>query len=184
MTNLIIVMTDVIRPPVSDTETFDHAYTNILETPEIKAVESIFKSKTPEESFRAALTLAAAFTQINENSRKNNLVFRQINAKLDRLQLLSEKIDTLNEQLSEITERLDAIEAAAPREHNSPELSERDMEVLDYVKSNKRVCAEDLQEKFEYKGRNAASARLHKLFRENKLEKVYSGRKVYYQIKE
>jgi len=45
------------------------------------------------------------------------------------------------------------------------------------------VCADDIQQEFKYKGRNAASARLSKLFGRSILEKEYVGRKVFYKLK-
>jgi len=37
-----------------------------------------------------------------------------------------------------------------------------------------------VQKKFGYSGKNAASARLHKLFAANKLLKTHAGKTVYY----
>jgi len=105
---------------------------------------------------------------IAEERKNTNLVVRQLNAKIDSL--LS-KIETFEKQQK----------TEAPT--ITPSMSERDIEVLNYVGKHTRICAEDLQKVFRYKGKNAASARLSKLFHEGRLEKEYAGRTVYYKVK-
>ncbi|RLI91096.1 MAG: hypothetical protein DRO89_04675 [Candidatus Altiarchaeales archaeon] len=120
------------------------------------------------------VSIATMLYTLVEERKSSNLVIRDINA----------KFDSILEKLKEISTRLNELESRSGTpsvEHATFELSDRDREILDYVTKNKRVCADDIQEKFKYRGRNAASARLSKLFREGLLEKVYVGRKVYYQ---
>jgi len=122
------------------------------------------------------VAIATMLYTLVEERKSGNLVIRDINA----------KFDSILEKLKEISIRLNELESRSDiplMEHATFELSDRDKEILDYVTKNERVCADDIQEKFEYRGRNAASARLSKLFRERLLEKVYVGRKVYYQRK-
>ncbi|HDH41389.1 MAG TPA: hypothetical protein ENG12_03170 [Candidatus Altiarchaeales archaeon] len=120
------------------------------------------------------VSIATMLYTLVEERKSSNLVIRDINAKFDSI---LEKLKEISTRLNELESRL----VTPSTEHATFELSDRDREILDYVTKNKRVCADDIQEKFKYRGRNAASARLSKLFRERLLEKVYVGRKVYYQ---
>jgi len=113
---------------------------------------------------------------IAEEKKSNNLIVRDINAKFDNM---AEKLDKIYEKLSVLVEQGILQSGELP----SVAISERDEEILNFVKSNGKACADDVQRKFEYRGRNAASARLSRLFKDNLLEKVYHGRKVYYVAK-
>ena len=104
-----------------------------------------------------------------EEKRKDNLIMRELNAKID---LLVNKINQLEQH-----------QTTAPQPAAAPGMSDRDIEVLNFVKSHGKASAEDLQRKFKYKGKNAASARLSKLFHDGRLEKEYAGRTVYYKAK-
>jgi hypothetical protein len=106
--------------------------------------------------------------QIAEERKSTNLIVKELNAKIDGLM---SKISQLEEA------------KAQPQVPQSSGLSDRDLEVLEYVKKGGRICADTLREKFNYKGKNAASARLSKLFHEGMLEKEYAGRTVYYKIR-
>lgn len=120
------------------------------------------------------MAVGAMLYSIAQEKKSSNLVIRDINAKFDQMV----------QKLSEISEKLTAIQDNSSKsELHEIELSERDREVFNFIKDNDRVCADDVQEEFKYKGRNAASARLSKLFKENKVRKIYVGRKVYYAIK-
>ncbi len=54
---------------------------------------------------------------------------------------------------------------------------------MSLVKTQKRVTASDVQKKLNYKGTNAASARLNNLFKQGLLDKKQVGRKVFFVIK-
>lgn len=113
---------------------------------------------------------------IKEKEHSTNLIVKSIDGKFDnimaRLEHLEHKISELNKASKPGIKKLQDIG-----------LSDRDQEVLDFVALKKRACAKDLQKRFKYKGSNAASARLSKLFKEGMLEKIYIGRSVYYTIK-
>jgi len=113
------------------------------------------------------LALSAMLYSVAEERKNTNLIVRNLNSKMD---MLLKEIEVLKKQAPAT-----AAQTAA--------LSDRDNEVLEFVKRQGRTCADTLQEKFKYKGKNAASARLSKLFHEGILEKEYSGRKVYYVAK-
>ncbi|MFH0860594.1 MAG: hypothetical protein V1921_05290 [Candidatus Altiarchaeota archaeon] len=120
------------------------------------------------------MAVGAMLYSIAQEKKSSNLVIRDINAKFDQM---IQKLEEISEKIGKISDTFSKSDA------NDVELSERDQEVLDFIKESERVCADDVQGKFQYRGRNAASARLSKLFKEQKVKKIYVGRKVYYTIK-
>lgn len=58
-------------------------------------------------------------------------------------------------------------------------LSETDQQIILLAKKNGKICAEDVQKKLDYKGKNGASARLNRLYMIGLLKKQ-PGRVVYY----
>jgi len=119
------------------------------------------------------VAIGAMLYSIAEEKRSGNLVLKDLNA----------KFDSILQQLQTISDRLAKISEAPAEVKPNTNISERDEEVLAYVREKGRVCADSMQDNFKYKGRNAASARLSKLFKDGLLEKVYVGRKVYYTVK-
>jgi predicted HTH transcriptional regulator len=124
-----------------------------------------------------SIAIGSMLYTIAEEKKNNNLVVKDINAKFDQMMTILERIAN---RLEEIAERSGPSESGRP---DNIDISNRDGEILEFVKSHKRVCADDVQNHFKYKGRNAASARLNKLFRDNIVEKVYAGRNVYYTLR-
>ena len=124
-----------------------------------------------------SIAIGTMLYTIAEEKKSSNLIIREINGKFDNLM---EKIEKISTQLAELNQLL---RKSKKVEKETFMLSERDKEILDFIEERKIVCADDIKKKFNYKGRNAASARLSKLFKDNLLEKEYVGRKVYYRLK-
>jgi len=99
--------------------------------------------------------------------------------------LLEERENT-NRLLKNLLQRLDAIEAkmgAAPEMQlgaGEPLLPEIDEQIMDFVREHKKVTAEEVRAKFNYRGKNAASARLNRLCDMNLLQKMQVGKKVFF----
>ncbi|MEM3820508.1 MAG: hypothetical protein QXM58_02105 [Candidatus Micrarchaeaceae archaeon] len=99
-------------------------------------------------------------------------------------------LNTLTEQIRSIEERLGsgnveevpttANVQGAPQSREIP-LSEVDTNVLLFVQSKGMVCADDLKEAMHYKGKNAACARLNRLYQKGIIERFQLGHKVYYK---
>ena len=81
-----------------------------------------------------------------------------------------------NAILKRILEKLEEIQI----HKDTHALSDFDERILKFVKENKKVCAEDVQKAFHYKGTNGASAKLNSLHKRGFLEKVRAGKKVYF----
>lgn len=63
-------------------------------------------------------------------------------------------------------------------------ISELDAQIMQIIQlhSNGMACADDIKKQMSYKGRNAASARLNKLYKMGLLERYQLGHKVYYKF--
>jgi predicted HTH transcriptional regulator len=96
---------------------------------------------------------------------------------------LIEERENTNRLLKTLIARLEAIEKKL--EGEGPEemiLSETDEAIVQFVKESGKATAEDVQKRFNYKGKNAASQRLNKLYESGLLRKKQAGKKVYYFI--
>jgi len=143
-------------------------------------------SKTKSfNSQKYSLNLADQMTDLTEATEKykavaeNPVVFAQIfmglKAAMDNFNML---LFDIGKKLDSLSDQIEGIELQ--KSHETVMLSKKDQEILDYVATRVKVTAEELQKQFDYKGKNAASARLHKLFAVGALEKSQAGRTVYY----
>jgi predicted HTH transcriptional regulator len=114
------------------------------------------------------------YKAIADNPLTFSQIFLGLKAAMDNFNSL---LIDLNKRLVEIESKIDEIESTS---HDSVALSKKDQEILDYVTTKDKVTAEELQKEFKYKGKHAASARLHKLFTMGALHKTHAGRTVYY----
>lgn len=95
--------------------------------------------------------------------------------------LLEERENT-NRLLKNILLKLEALEHASytqmPAEE--PLLPEIDEQIVGFVKQSGKVTSEEVRSKFNYKGKNAASARLNRLCNMGILQKRQVGKKVFF----
>lgn len=99
-----------------------------------------------------------------------------------------------NRMLASITDKLikfeKQIEAPAEEaaysymQNREVPLSKLDSDILNFIQSqpNSMTCADNVKEVMHYKGRNAACARLNKLYKEGLLDRLQLGHKVYYKF--
>lgn len=106
------------------------------------------------------------FSLKDERERSNNMIATVIR----KIEALEMKVEALEQKLKE-------------KENSKNLLGEVDSDLLKYVRKKRRVCAVEVQKRFNYKGRNAASSRLHKLYSMGYLDKKQVGRRVYYFAK-
>jgi predicted HTH transcriptional regulator len=97
--------------------------------------------------------------------------------------LLEERENT-NRLLKNILQKLETMEARAgaiPQAGSAePLLPEIDEQILRFVKESGRATAEEVRARFNYRGKNAASARLNRLCDMGLLGKQQVGKKVYF----
>ncbi len=115
------------------------------------------------------------YKAVAENPFMFSQIFLGLKAAIDNFNSL---LLDLNKRLSKIESQMSDIESR--KTHDTVALSKKDQEVLKFVKSREKVSAGDLQKEFDYKGKHAASARLNKLFARGVVDKIHSGRTVYY----
>ena len=102
--------------------------------------------------------------------------------------LLKTLIEKLDAKFSEVDSRLARIEkqSAAPMAAAGQEevlLPSVDEEILKFVREKRHASAEEVRKKFGYKGKNAASARLSRMYDLGLLDKKQVGRAVLYCAK-
>jgi DNA polymerase I-like protein with 3'-5' exonuclease and polymerase domains len=114
------------------------------------------------EKFKDPYVIGAMIHRLVEERKLTNTMLRDIHKKMNKLVALMEEkgIDT-NEAL----------------------LAEQDEKILEFVRKKGKACAEDVQAKFKYKGKNAASARMNALEKQGFLKKARAGRKVYFRTR-
>ena len=132
----------------------------------------------------------------NDNSQIREELKRDIQKNLEKFKdpvvlgelvyrLLEERENT-NRILKNLLAKIESLEMkfsngiTAAQEHESLLLPEIDEEILQFVKNQQKAIAEDVRVKFNYKGTNAASARLNRLFELGLLEKKQVGKKVFF----
>lgn len=100
--------------------------------------------------------------------------------------LLKTLIERLDAKFADVDSRLAAIESGARFPFGEEEvlLPSVDEEILKFVKEKRHVSAEEVRRRFGYKGKNAASSRLNRMFELGLLAKRQVGRAVLYSAKQ
>jgi predicted HTH transcriptional regulator len=134
----------------------------------------------------AALT-ALLLKLVNEKER-NAQILERIQNTLGELNERLKKLETILDAPTSTTFRSPT--STTPKVQQKKEemdrlqLSSQDRKILEIVREKGKICAFELQKIMKYRGRNAASARLNKLYREGFLEKKVQGRQIYFFLKE
>ena len=127
-----------------------------------------------------------AFTkEIRSDLEQNIERFRDPVVLGEMVYRLLEERENTNRLLRNILQKLEQLEAKMAGgmpmvAEEAPLLPEIDDQILRFVKESGKVTAEDVRVKFNYRGKNAASARLNRLFELNLLHKQQVGKKVFF----
>ncbi|MDE1824036.1 MAG: hypothetical protein KGI00_02220 [Candidatus Micrarchaeota archaeon] len=113
-------------------------------------------------------------TIIEEREKTN----RMLTGIMDKVRVLEHKINSVKEIPQEY---------AAQRAYNSEgreemPLSGIDVKIIGFVQTKDLVCADDVKSFMNYKGKNAACARLNMLCKYGFLNRYQMGHKVYYRF--
>lgn len=128
-----------------------------------KEYESLlFDVKYDKEQFKDNATIGLLLYRLAKEREASNRMFKEV---ADRL----EKIARLLENRPEHKEVTNII-------------SDIDQKILAHIQRNGKVDAEDIQSIFQYRGKNAASARLNDLYEKGLLKKGRAGKKVFYWV--
>jgi len=135
--------------------------------------DNYYKSSAQGSDFRSQLK-----SDLEENMKKFNdpIVIGEL------LYKLLEERENTNRILKNILAKLEKLETSAAPIKAAEEviLPSRDEEILGFLKETGKATAEDVRARFRYKGKNAACARLNKLFELELVEKRQVGKKVFY----
>lgn len=143
---------------------------------EMSSINTNLKS-VAEEKVKADATSSNMFAlvkyMIDENKRTTLILSGIVNS-LSRLEgELSSEVPQGEQQY--------APQSTMPQPRGTIPLSRLDAEIMQQVQRMDIACSEDIQKRMNYKGRNAASARLNKLYKQGLLERYQLGHKVYYK---
>ena len=122
------------------------------------------------EKFKDPYVVGAMIHRLVEERKLSNALFKSIDGKLTELVEVSRQM------------RDDIRSGKAPAKGVEVFLSDVDSHIMAYVKQKGRVCAEEVQKKFEYRGKNAASARLNQLAKDGLVKKARAGKTVYFHV--
>ena len=136
----------------------------------IKAEEAKLLEELKGEllKFKDPTYLGSIMYKAGKESERTRHLFEKIMGRLDRLE-----------------KKMDGLEAgriAIPKQQERL-LGDIDEELVTFIRRKGFACADEVQSHFEYKGKNAASARLNRLCEFNLLEKQQAGRRVYFRVK-
>ena len=122
--------------------------------------------------------LAAQMHRTVQEKENSNRLLKSILEKIDA------KFAQMDERIGKLEEKLKS-ESRMETEMAGEEilLPKQDEDILGLVRRKGHVCAEEVRKEFGYKGPNAASARLSKLYQMGLLQKQQVGRRVYYKMK-
>ncbi len=129
-----------------------------------------FKEKSDETS----VNLFSLMKYMVDENRRTTMILKSIQENMARLE--SGIHDTYYEEEEVEDQRQNAFRGA-----REVPISRLDAEILKSVQVLGMACADDIKNRMSYKGRNAASVRLNRLYRLGVLERYQLGRKVYYK---
>lgn len=115
--------------------------------------------------------LAALLFRLAMERQKTNQLIEGINDKFDKIMF---SIKTTQPQQEITGQKAEGFFEVLP---------EQDQAILKNIEENGKATAQDIQKIMNYKGLNAASQRLNKLYKEGYLKKVQAGKKVLYLTK-
>jgi hypothetical protein len=141
----------------------DNIVTVMIDDKISKEYESLlFDIKYDKEQFKDNATIGLLLYRLAKERDESNKLFSEISAKLDRIASLLEK-RTGAQELTNI-------------------VSDIDQKILAHIQRFGKVDAETIQSIFQYRGKNAASARLNALYEKGLLKKGRAGKKVFYWV--
>ena len=137
----------------------------VIKAEEAKLLEEL---KSELLKFKDPIYLGSVMYKAGRERERTRHMFEKIMERLDRLEHKIEGLEAGKITVPKQQERL---------------LGDIDEELVTFIRRKGFACADEVQSHFEYKGKNAASARLNRLCEFNLLEKQQAGRKVYFRVK-
>ena len=139
-----------------------------------KIKQNLYKSSAPGLHKEIGEDLAEQLEKFKDPVVLGELVYKLLEERENTNRILKTLLRRIEELQSEKGQEITKKEE---KEQILPKIDER---ILKAVRELEKATAKDIQKKFKYKGRNAASARLNKLYSLGLLEKKQVGRTVYF----
>ena len=136
------------------------------------------KEYKPDENFM--------LRQIRDDIEQNMSKFKDPIVLGEMVYRLLEERENTNRILKTLMAKIESLEAkisSSPIEASTSQttiLADVDEQIMQFLKDCKKATAEEVRAKFNYKGKNAASARLNRLCDMGLLQKTQAGKKVYF----
>ncbi|HUY70199.1 MAG TPA: hypothetical protein VMV00_01365 [Candidatus Baltobacteraceae bacterium] len=110
-----------------------------------------------------------------ENQRQTQIMLKQLANNVDAL------TTEIGGGIEDEAYQNDALQGMPERQARELPISGLDAKIIQFIQVKGMVCADDIKSTMNYKGRNAASSRLNKLYKQGVLERYQLGHKVYYK---
>ena len=135
-----------------------------------ESMEALLSEKAKSDEIGS--NLLSLFKYMMDENRKTNMVLKGMHDKLDRME--SElHADSGQEDQRDLKEN--------KRFAKEQPVSGLDAKIMQIIQISGMSCADDIKKQMSYRGRNAASARLNRLYKLGLLERYQLGHKVYYK---
>ncbi|MFH1586270.1 MAG: hypothetical protein ABID38_00260 [Candidatus Diapherotrites archaeon] len=136
-----------------------------------KFAELTLDLKDVLENSKDPVFVGAMLFKLSQERERTNKILEQINDNYDRIMFQLKTGETTVASETPVEKAVFNV------------LPEQDQIILKFVDDRGSVTATDVKSIMNYKGLNAASQRLNKLFKEGYLKKVQSGKRVLYLAK-
>ncbi len=153
----------------------------------IESNETNFDSVADEfkkfsEEIKNPIVVGALLSKLQEERARSNLLFKELNVKLDKIMGLEDRIDDLEDVIRELLGA--KIRNAEQKQVKTPNilLTQTQEKIMSIIKTHETVDAEVIRKKLNYKGKNAASQQLTELVDKGLLQRKQVGRRVYFML--
>ena len=136
-----------------------------------KFAELTLDLKDVLENSKDPVFVGAMLFKLSQERERTNKILEQISDKYDKIMFQLKTGETVAANEMPVDKAVFNV------------LPEQDQIILKFVDDRGSVTAQDVKSIMNYKGSNAASQRLNKLFKEGYLKKVQSGKRVLYLAK-
>ncbi len=143
-----------------------------------KIKQNVYKSDTPGLNKEIRADLAEQMEKFKDPVVLGELVYKLLEERENTNRILKTLLRRIEELQIQVKEKNMTKEKTIERKEII--LPKIDQGIYNAVKELGKVTAKKIQIRFKYKGRNAASARLNKLYSLGLLEKKQVGRTVYF----
>ena len=135
------------------------------------------EDKIAKEYERLVFDVKYDLTKIKDELASGLLLYR-LSKEREASNAILSSVET---KLNQIIALLEPSRVGQPiRQELARALSEVDQKIISHIQRQGRADAQQIQQAFQYKGKNAATQRLNALYLKGLLLKARAGRKVYY----